>query len=80
MTRLSGRPSGLPDSGRFSPNADWPSGYHSKLPADAPDVLAKHTIVVTDPGRILSCTKDDRQRDFNLLVKRHVNGFDGTGA
>ncbi|KAL1960116.1 hypothetical protein VTO42DRAFT_288 [Malbranchea cinnamomea] len=71
MTRLAGHPPKLPDSGRFSPSGDRSAGYHVKLPADAPEVIAKHTIVVTDPARILSCSKDDRQRNFNLLVKRY---------
>jgi hypothetical protein len=76
MTRLQGCP-GLPDSGRSSSNGDWdwPSVYPSRLPADAPEAVAKHTVTVTDPARIYDWTKDDRRRNFNLIVKRYAMHF-----
>ncbi|EEH19451.1 hypothetical protein PABG_01770 [Paracoccidioides brasiliensis Pb03] len=72
MTRLRAGSGSPPDSGR--PTVGDRGLYHpSKLPSGAPEVLIKNTIAVTDPARVLAWNKDQRQRDFNLLVKKYKN-------
>ncbi|OAX82877.1 hypothetical protein ACJ72_02774 [Emergomyces africanus] len=72
MTRLRGGSGSLPDSGRPIVGERGLS-HPSKLPANAPEVLTKNTIAVTDPARVLPWHRDKRQRDFNILVKRYKN-------
>ncbi|OJD24122.1 hypothetical protein ACJ73_04517 [Blastomyces percursus] len=71
MTRLRGGSGSPPDSGRSAPVGDRGLYHPSKLPADAPELLAKNTIAVTNPAGVLPWNRDKRQRDFNLLVKRY---------
>lgn len=40
------------------------------LPLHAPDILAKNTICVRDPNRILLLKEADRRKDFQTLVNR----------
>ena len=47
-----------------------PQLYRSKLPPNAPEVIAKNTVEVSDPARVLTWYRDDRRRQFNLLVRR----------
>ncbi|KAK2871843.1 hypothetical protein FQN49_002768 [Arthroderma sp. PD_2] len=48
------------------------TGYHyARLPPGAPEVISKHTVSVSDPARVLSWAKEERQRTFNHLVKRY---------
>src|SRR5205809_5815200 len=42
------------------------------LPSNAPEILAKNTIYVRDPAKIYALHHADRQRQFQLLVKRFV--------
>ncbi|OJD17204.1 hypothetical protein AJ78_02697 [Emergomyces pasteurianus Ep9510] len=72
MTRLRGGSGSLPDSGRPIVGGRGLS-HPSKLPANAPEVLTKNTIAVTDPARVLPWNRDKRQREFNILVKRYKN-------
>ncbi|EAS35810.3 HECT domain-containing protein [Coccidioides immitis RS] len=71
MTRLHGVVSGLSDSGHRSIGDDRAALRFSKLPPGTPEVILKNTVIVNDPARILSRNKDERQRNFNLLVRRY---------
>ncbi|KAI9768386.1 MAG: hypothetical protein M1839_004123 [Geoglossum umbratile] len=76
MTRPKGRPLGeaMDDtlstlSSRFNLSSLYDSGF-AVLPESAPEVLAKNTVFVRDPDRIVSLRETDRQRAFNALVRR----------
>ncbi|KAH0566145.1 hypothetical protein GP486_000448 [Trichoglossum hirsutum] len=76
MTRSKGRPLGDATddtlstlSSRFNLSSLYDSGL-AVLPRSAPEVLAKNTIYVRDPDRIISIRETDRQRTFNALVRR----------
>ncbi|EFQ96779.1 ubiquitin-protein ligase E3A [Nannizzia gypsea CBS 118893] len=45
--------------------------HHARLPPGAPEVVLRHTVNVSDPSRVLSWAKEERQRTFNHLVKRY---------
>ncbi|PGH19263.1 hypothetical protein AJ80_04129 [Polytolypa hystricis UAMH7299] len=71
MTRLRGGSVSPTDAAVAS---DRGSLYNlSKLPPEAPEVISKNTIAVTDPAKVLPWNKDERHRYFNLLVKRYKN-------
>lgn len=59
-----------PDATGSPADNDRPPFNISKLPPKAPDIVAKNTIPVFDPARVLHFSKSERQRDFNLLVRR----------
>lgn len=59
-----------PDPARSPVDNDRPPFNVSKLPSKAPDIVAKNTVPVFDPARVLPWKKSERQRDFNLLVRR----------
>ncbi|KAI9769154.1 MAG: hypothetical protein M1840_004505 [Geoglossum simile] len=76
MARSKGRPIGeaMDDtlstlSSRFNLSSLYDSGF-SVLPESAPEVLARDTVYVRDPARIVSLRETDRQRAFNALVRR----------
>lgn len=70
MTRLHGAPV-APDPSRSPAAIDAQAqASRSKLPPNAPEVVAKNTVKVTDPARILYWHRDERNRQFNLLVRR----------
>ncbi|PWY69032.1 hypothetical protein BO94DRAFT_540161 [Aspergillus sclerotioniger CBS 115572] len=52
---------------------DRPQFHRSKLPPNAPDVIAQNTIDVSDPAQVLLWCRDERRRQFNLLVRRYKN-------
>ena len=56
-------------SSRFNLSSLYDSGF-AVLPESAPEVLAKNTVYVRDPDRIVSLRETDRQRAFNALVRR----------
>ncbi|KAL2870441.1 HECT domain protein [Aspergillus lucknowensis] len=70
MTRLRG-----PSVGSFegSRGIDRPQCHRSKLPSGAPDVISQHTVNVSDPAQVLLWYRDERRRQFNLLVRRYKN-------
>ncbi|KAJ5267177.1 hypothetical protein N7478_009985 [Penicillium angulare] len=45
----------------------------SKLPPNAPDIIAQNTVEVLDPSRVLPWYRDERRRRFNILVRRYKN-------
>ncbi|WEW58110.1 hypothetical protein PRK78_003577 [Emydomyces testavorans] len=69
MTRLQG--SAHHFSGHSPTGVNRASLHSSKLPPGTPDIIVKNTVVVNDPARILSWNRDERQRNFNLLVRRY---------
>jgi hypothetical protein len=71
MTRMRGGSVSPPDPAR-SPVEDRAPFHLSTLPVGAPDVVARNTISVSDPAKVLPWNKSERQRDFNLLVRRCV--------
>ncbi|KAI1986841.1 hypothetical protein LOZ53_004563 [Ophidiomyces ophidiicola] len=59
---------------RYGPSEsrdDTSAGYFSKLPRDAPDVIIKSTVAVKDPTRIFLRHREERQRNFYLLVRKY---------
>ncbi|PYI11266.1 hypothetical protein BO78DRAFT_393232 [Aspergillus sclerotiicarbonarius CBS 121057] len=52
---------------------DRPQFHRSKLPPNAPDVIAQNTVDVSDPTQVLLWCRDERRRQFNLLVRRYKN-------
>ncbi|KAF7585181.1 hypothetical protein BBP40_011855 [Aspergillus hancockii] len=52
---------------------DRPQFHRSKLPQNAPDVITQNTVDVSDPAQVLLWYRDERRRQFNLLVRRYKN-------
>ncbi|RDH36491.1 hypothetical protein BDQ94DRAFT_184681 [Aspergillus welwitschiae] len=52
---------------------DRPQFHRSKLPPNAPDVIAQNTVDISDPAQVLLWCRDERRRQFNLLVRRYKN-------
>lgn len=60
-----------PDSARSPAGIDrQPSFHRSKLPPNAPEVIVQNTVNVADPSCVLPWNKDERRRQFNLLVRK----------
>ncbi|KAJ5225710.1 hypothetical protein N7468_006935 [Penicillium chermesinum] len=71
MTRLRG-------ASFDSPNISHPGGperanCRSKVPPNAPEVILQNTIDVPDASRVLSWDRDERRRNFNVLVRKYKN-------
>ncbi|KAL2822037.1 hypothetical protein BJX63DRAFT_180883 [Aspergillus granulosus] len=47
--------------------------HRSKLPPGAPDVISQHTVDVSEPAQVLLWYRDERRRQFNLLVRKYKN-------
>ncbi|KAF5858734.1 hypothetical protein ETB97_003843 [Aspergillus alliaceus] len=47
--------------------------HRSKLPPNAPELITQNTVDVSDPGQVLLWYRDERRRQFNLLVRRYKN-------
>ncbi|XHG08337.1 hypothetical protein AWENTII_011442 [Aspergillus wentii] len=73
MTRLRGASVGSPDVSRSSGGIDRPQFQRSKLPPNAPEVIVQNTVEVSDPSQVLPWCRDERRRQFNLLVRRYKN-------
>ncbi|KAL3468821.1 hypothetical protein BJX99DRAFT_101044 [Aspergillus californicus] len=71
MTRLRGPSVSSYDGSRAA--IDRPQCQRSKLPPSAPDVIAHNTVDVSDPAQVLLWYRDERRRQFNLLVRRYKN-------
>lgn len=41
-----------------------------RVPQDAPDVVVQNSFRLKDASKVLSWAKEDRQRSFNVLVRR----------
>ncbi|PWY78361.1 hypothetical protein BO70DRAFT_380595 [Aspergillus heteromorphus CBS 117.55] len=52
---------------------DRPQFHRSKIPPNAPDVIAQNTVDVADPAQVLLWCREERRRQFNLLVRRYKN-------
>ncbi|KAL4895026.1 hypothetical protein BDV59DRAFT_174324 [Aspergillus ambiguus] len=52
---------------------DASHGHRSKLPPNAPGVVTENTVDVSDPAQVLLWCRDERRRQFNLLVRRYKN-------
>ncbi|KAL4935009.1 hypothetical protein BDV06DRAFT_229220 [Aspergillus oleicola] len=70
MTRLRG-PSVSSYEG--SRGMDRPQNHTSKLPPSAPDIISQNTVDVSDPTQVLLWYRDERRRQFNILVRRYKN-------
>ncbi|KAL4932850.1 HECT domain protein [Aspergillus undulatus] len=70
MTRLRG-PSVSSYEG--SRGMDRPQSHTSKLPSSAPDIISKNTVDVSDPAQVLLWYRDERRRQFNILVRKYKN-------
>lgn len=71
MTRSQGGVTNAADAGCH----DQPAFHFSRLPRGAPEVIAKNTVIVSDSSRVLALAKEERQRNFNALVKRYGYGY-----
>ncbi|KAL2861536.1 hypothetical protein BJX68DRAFT_222791 [Aspergillus pseudodeflectus] len=47
--------------------------HRSKLPPGAPDIISQSTVDVSDPAQVLLWYRDERRRQFNLLVRKYKN-------
>ncbi|EYE95231.1 HECT domain protein [Aspergillus ruber CBS 135680] len=68
MTRLRGASVSSPDISR-----DSPQFYRSKLPPNTPEIIVQNTVEVSHPSQVLPWYRDDRRRQFHLLVRRYKN-------
>ncbi|KAL2818470.1 hypothetical protein BDW59DRAFT_151945 [Aspergillus cavernicola] len=71
MTRLRGPSVSSYEGSRGG--IDRPQCHRSKLPPGAPDVIAQNTVDVSNPAQVLLWYRDERRRQFNLLVRRYKN-------
>lgn len=55
---------------RGSGGVDRPQFHRSKLPPNAPEIITQNTVDVSDPAQVLLWCRDERRRQFNLLVRR----------
>lgn len=75
MTRLRGASVNSPDISRSSGSIDRSQCHRSKLPSNAPEILVQNTVEVSNPAEVLRWYRDDRRRQFNILVRRLVVRF-----
>lgn len=71
MTRLRGASVSSYDASH-SGGMDRSPSHRSKLPPNAPGVIVENTVDVSDPAQVLLWCRDERRRQFNLLVRRLV--------
>lgn len=70
MTRMRGGSGSPPETARSPYGGDHPSGQRAKLPPNAPEVIIQNTVYLTDSAYVLPWHKEERRRQFNLLVRR----------
>ena len=71
MTRLRGSSVSVDDE---APASGGKSILHrSKLPPNSPEVIVRITVDVTDPSLVLAYHREERRRQFNLLVRKYVS-------
>ncbi|KAJ9296167.1 hypothetical protein DTO271G3_5308 [Paecilomyces variotii] len=73
MTRIRGGSGSPSETARSSHGGDRPAGHRAKLPPNAPEVIIQNTIHLTDSEYVLPWHKEERRRQFNLLVRRYKN-------
>lgn len=56
-----------------SANVDKSPLYHGKLPPNVPRVIVENTINIQDARKVLPWHRDERRRQFNLLVRKYKN-------
>ncbi|THC94614.1 hypothetical protein EYZ11_005902 [Aspergillus tanneri] len=71
MTRLPGASASSYETSRGG--IDRPQFHRSKLPPNAPEIITQNTVDVSDPAQVLLWYRDERRRQFNLLVRRYKN-------
>ncbi|KAL4873065.1 hypothetical protein BDV12DRAFT_116269 [Aspergillus spectabilis] len=71
MTRLRGPSVSSYEGSRGG--IERPQCHRSKLPPSAPDVISHNTVDVSDPAQVLLWYRDERRRQFNILVRRYKN-------
>ncbi|KAL4804472.1 hypothetical protein BDV18DRAFT_143227 [Aspergillus unguis] len=69
MTRLRGPSVSSYESSRGG--IDRTQCHRSKLPPNSPDIISQNTVDVSDPSQVLLWHRDERRRQFNILVKRY---------
>ena len=69
MTRLRGASLDSPDAAPHR-GGERSQYWRSKIPPNAPRVVAQNTVDVSDPLRVLPWYRDERRRRFNALVRR----------
>ncbi|PYH84990.1 hypothetical protein BO82DRAFT_303014 [Aspergillus uvarum CBS 121591] len=72
MTRLRGASVSSYDAAHGA-GSDRSHLHRSKLPPNAPEIVVLNTIDVSDPAQVLLWCRDERRRQFNLLVRRYKN-------
>ncbi|KAL5360449.1 hypothetical protein BJX96DRAFT_71322 [Aspergillus floccosus] len=72
MTRLRGASVSSYEASH-SGGMDRSPSHRSKLPPNAPGVIVQNTVDVSDPAQVLLWCRDERRRQFNLLVRRYKN-------
>lgn len=70
MTRLRGPSVSSCESSRGGNDMDRSHCHRSKLPPNAPDIIFQNTVDVSDPAQVLLWYRDERRRQFNILVRR----------
>lgn len=68
MTRLRGASLDSPDIAQ--PGTTDRANRRSKVPPNAPEVIVQNTIDVSDASRVLPWDRDERRRNFNVLVRK----------
>jgi hypothetical protein len=58
------------DEARASAGVGRRPFHRSKIPPNSPEVIVENTVDITDPAYVLSWHRDERRRQFNLLVRR----------
>jgi hypothetical protein len=54
----------------YDAGVDRSQCHRSKLPPNAPDIIIQNTIDVSDPAQVLLWYREERRRQFNLLVRK----------
>lgn len=70
MTRLRGASVGSPEISRSSGGIETSQFHRAKLPSGAPDVIVQNTVEVSDPTQVLPWYREERKKQFNVLVRR----------
>lgn len=54
----------------YDAGVDRSQFHRSKLPSNAPDIIVQNTVDVSDPAQVLLWYREERRRQFNLLVRK----------
>lgn len=61
---------GSPEISRSSGGIETSQFHRAKLPSGAPDVIVQNTVEVSDPTQVLPWYREERKKQFNVLVRR----------